>query len=305
MKSETKFWSFITNFIRSFIRNCITNFIRSFIRIFLKNCIKIFITSFSVCFLFLDSVWAIQDPPFCLEKQKYPCAFYLKKPSLVKIESTHFYGSAQAQIFLLDPQKSVLLEGKVLISSSEEKRSWHVYGYEVRTEGKALLIKHPHEESYTWIQLSDQGYVTSSIISKASSSRVTSSSVRPFPVKTTKSVVTLFPGQKVQFHRNQVSIPQVLWKPLLFSYLEGFSPEVGNLLQSLIQKPWIASATMGIVYREVAQSVLDEKDGERLKRLEKRRREEEKNLKYKEAFRKRYQSPEAWSEFIQNPDLSP
>jgi hypothetical protein len=62
---------------------------------------------------------------------------------------------------------------------------------------------------------------------------------------------------------------------------------------------------MADVYRSVATSVEEKKEAKRLERVRIQNEQAAKDRKYKELFRIRYYYPEAWSEFLNNPDLSP
>jgi len=174
-----------------------------------------------------------------------------------------------------------LIDGKVM-GNPGSPVLWSIYRYKIETEGSFLILKHQEGQSYSWTQLS--GY-----------SRL----------RFNESAITLKAGQFLDIYPDRLSIPKLASKDIKSWNLEGFSPEIQTALKEIPLDSWIEPSQMAEVYRSVAESIEHEKDQARLDRLAVKAKADAEDQKYKELFRTRHNNPVGWSEFLNNPDLSP
>jgi hypothetical protein len=224
---------------------------------------------------------ADQEPKACLEKKITPCAVFFKKASSLKVLKNQFYVTSQAKLLQTMDAQFILLDGKVL-SYETKSHTWTIYSNKVEAQGSFLIVKDQNGSKYTWTQLAGES-----------------------KIKYNQSEINLVAGQLLEFYPDHVSVPQLASKNLKDWSLEGFSAEIKPILNSIPRDSWIGITEMADVYRSVATSVEEKKEAKRLERVRIQNEQAAKDRKYKELFRIRYYYPEAWSEFLNNPDLSP
>lgn len=220
-------------------------------------------------------------PEKCLSRGVTPCAAYFKKASQFKLFESSLYFSTHSKLLKPLNNQLVLLQGKVWIEKANQD-TWAVYKNTISSSGRALLVKRPDSSVYIWTQLEGQADLRSSDQS-----------------------LTILPGQSVEIDSDQISVPRLASADILDWDLVGFGPEISSLVTSVETKKWVKASQMGNIYRDVAASIEAKKDKDRDQRLMIKRQKDAEDKKYKDLFRTRHYNPEAWSEFLKDPDLSP
>jgi len=224
---------------------------------------------------------ANEEPMNCLKNDVIPCAAYFAKPSKLKIQTSHFFLSENSKILRSEKNQMILLEGKILVERLD-KMSLQLYQTTIVTNGHFLLIKSKDSDSYQLTQIQGDAQL-----------------------ETPTGVHSLLAGQFITIRPNGLSVPKLASKQINDWDLKGFGLEIRNLLTKIDFEKWIQAKDMADVYRNVATSIEEQKELERLARLEQKKQKEQLDQKYKDLFRIRYFNPQGWSEFLNNPDLSP
>jgi hypothetical protein len=238
--------------------------------------------SFAISLIFFNfQVLADQEPKACLEKKIIPCATFFKKASSLKISQNQFYVTSNSKLLQISDTEFILLDGKVL-SHETKPHTWTIYRSRVEAQGSFLIVKIKSGSKYTWTQLSGES-----------------------KIKYNKLELNLVAGQQLDIYPDHLAVPRLASKDFKDWDLEGFSPEIKSVLSSIPKNTWIEPIEMAEVYRSVAYSFEEKKEAKRLERIRIQKEQAARDLKYKELFRMRYYNPELWSEFLNNPDLSP
>lgn len=240
-----------------------------------------------VLFIFKPT-WAetsfIDEPRGCMLSASYPCGAHFINSYLHATPESKIQFQAGSKAFWRKASDFTLVSGKAYVSP---------------------------EKTFTYKFVHHHWQLRGSVIIEAKSGGVDLYQIKSssdYQVENAKiAKVEVHSGFKVGMTATSKtpSIPYPIAEQEVSSIFLGvYRPsidEVKEIAQAWSQRHMQAAEA----FREVASSIEDQKETKRQARVQRRNEINERNQKYKDLFRKRHFRPEAWSEFINDPDLSP